>query len=99
MSLITFKRVQEKSREPREPFLDLPYMCRRTKVRFNYIYLELSIEMGSEKLQLGVYAKVKSYKYLNVNDVFATEISITVGEIYKSEYAIIYRMYLLVNSR
>ncbi|XP_011708151.1 PREDICTED: cytochrome c oxidase subunit 6A1, mitochondrial-like [Wasmannia auropunctata] len=31
MSVITFARHREKVKQPREPFLDLPYMYRRTK--------------------------------------------------------------------
>lgn len=38
MSAITYARQREKAREPREPFLNLPYMCRRTKVLVGPIY-------------------------------------------------------------
>ncbi|EZA47529.1 Cytochrome c oxidase subunit 6A1, mitochondrial [Ooceraea biroi] len=31
MSIFTFTQVKEKAKRPREPFLNLPYMCRRTK--------------------------------------------------------------------
>ncbi|KAL6264924.1 hypothetical protein P5V15_005018 [Pogonomyrmex californicus] len=31
MSIITYARQKEKAKEPREPFLNLPYMCIRTK--------------------------------------------------------------------
>ncbi|CAL1684682.1 unnamed protein product [Lasius platythorax] len=31
MSAITYAREKEKAKQPREPFLNLPYMCRRTK--------------------------------------------------------------------
>ncbi|XP_067204932.1 cytochrome c oxidase subunit 6A1, mitochondrial-like [Linepithema humile] len=31
ISLITYVRQQEKAKKPRQPYLDLPYMCRRTK--------------------------------------------------------------------
>ncbi|KAL0133533.1 hypothetical protein PUN28_000929 [Cardiocondyla obscurior] len=31
MSAVTYIRQREKAKEPREPYLNLPYMCRRTK--------------------------------------------------------------------
>lgn len=37
MSAITYAREKEKAKQLREPFLNLPYMCRRTKVLFNII--------------------------------------------------------------
>lgn len=32
MSAVTYVRERERLKQPREPFLNLPYMCRRTKV-------------------------------------------------------------------
>lgn len=34
-SMITYIREKEKRKQPREPFLNLPYMHRRTKVQFH----------------------------------------------------------------
>lgn len=60
MSMITYRRVQEESKKSREPYLDLPYMRRRTKVQLNCIYQEKEMRLDQS---FGSRAKVQSCKY------------------------------------
>lgn len=55
MSAVTYARQREKAKQPREPFLNLPYMCRRTKVLIGPICQNYQEKQDLRNLSTGSY--------------------------------------------